>query len=63
MKKIQYYQTIPCNLYLRVINELPRIVSLTIPTDTRAAFACAIKSLIVSGLSDEHPGGTTGRES
>jgi len=45
------------------MNELPRTVSLTIPTDTRAALACTIKSRIVSGLSDEHPGGTTGRES
>ena len=37
--------------------------SLTMPTDTRAAFALDIKSLIDSGFSVEHPGGTTGRES
>lgn len=42
---------------------LPRSVSLTIPTETRAALALARKSWIVSGFSDEHPGGTTGRES
>lgn len=45
------------------VRGLPRVVSLTIPTDTSAAFALMIKSLIVSGLSDTHPGGTTGRES
>lgn len=33
------------------------------PTDTKAAFALDIKSLIDSGFSVEHPGGTTGRES
>ena len=44
-------------------NDLPRTESLTIPTDTRAAFAWIMKSWTVSGLSDEHPGGTTGRES
>lgn len=40
---------------------LPRTVSLTIPTDTRAAFALIIKSSTVSGFSDEHPGGKTGK--
>lgn len=42
---------------------LPRTVSLTIPTDTRAALAFIMNSCIVSGFSDEHPGGTTGRTS
>ena len=45
------------------MEKLPRIASLTIPTDTREAFAFIIKSWIVSGLSGKHPGGTTGRES
>lgn len=48
---------------MKAKNELPRMVSLTIPTDIRAAFACIIKPLIVSGLSEKHPGGTTGRVS
>jgi hypothetical protein len=43
--------------------KIPRTESLTIPTDTRAAFAFIIKSWTVSGFSDEHPGGTTGRVS
>lgn len=42
---------------------LPRTVSLTIPTEIRAAFPLTIKSCIVSGFSEEHPGGTTGRDS
>lgn len=43
--------------------KVPRTESLTIPTATRAAFALMIKSWTVSGFSDEHPGGTTGRVS
>jgi hypothetical protein len=35
-------------------------VSLSIPTDSRAAVACILKSLVVSGVSDKDPGGTTG---
>lgn len=42
---------------------LPGTVSLIIPTELRAALPFSMKSSIVSGLSDEHPGGTTGRGS
>lgn len=51
-------------LWWKNIDEkLPRTVSLTIPTDTRAAFALIINSSMVSGFSDKHPGGTTGKSS
>jgi hypothetical protein len=43
--------------------KIPRTESLTIPTETRAAFAFVINSWTVSGFSEEHPGGTTGRVS
>lgn len=43
--------------------KLPSTVSLIIPTELRAAFAFSMKSRIVSGFSDEQPGGSTGRAS
>lgn len=44
-------------------NIIPTTVSLTMPTETRAALPFSIKSRIVAGLPGEQFGGTTGRES